>query len=93
MRVPSGERSNHQWPSFESISKRASSRPRPCNGSRVVMITCLRSSIGSAIAHKSEEDRAQRIMPSGLAVNRSCDGPPLMGTRMTGSPAASWGPR
>src|SRR5579863_10338810 len=57
-RVPSGERSTDHRLSFGVIANRVSSEPRPFRGSREVIIACLRSSLGSAIAHRVEGDLA-----------------------------------
>src|SRR6266567_4607658 len=84
MRVPSGERDVSQRSSFGPRAKLMSSEPLPLKGSRVVMISCLRSSVGSAIAHSSDGDLAQVIRLQGLAVNNGCDSPPPIETRMTG---------
>ena len=87
-RLPSGERSSHQLFAFGSTANRVSSPPSPFNGSRVMTIASLRSSLGPASTHKPDGTRAQLIsnVPS-VAINNRSDGPPLIETRMTGSGA------
>src|SRR5438093_1190199 len=85
IREPSGESAVHQY-AFGSRSNRASSEPRPFKGSRVEMISCLPSSVSSAIAHNSDGDLAHVITLQGgrLALKSISGVPPDIGIRITG---------
>src|SRR5947208_15313901 len=85
IREPSGESAVHQYASG-SRSNRVSSAPRPFKGSRAEMISCLPSSVSSAIAHNSDGDLAHVIMlhGKGLGVNSIWVEPPIMRHLITG---------
>src|ERR1700687_4853590 len=84
-RVPSGEMFTLQLPSGELRANRKSSGPRPFVGSKADTANCFPSSVGSPIAHRSDGDLAQVSRLPELAINNRCEGPPEMGTLITGS--------
>src|ERR1700751_4898656 len=88
-RVPSGERFKHQRSELELSANRNSSGPRPFVGSKAETANCFPSWVGSPIAHRSDGDLAQVSLLPELATNNRCEGPPVIGTLMTGSCAVS----